>query len=91
MFECRAVIKGDWKLIFMAPPYGENDWHLYNLSNDPEEKTNLASEQADKFEEMKAEWTAYAKSVGYIEAGEIKQLDCMSPEDFFQYTGLSSD
>lgn len=26
--ECKAVLKGDWKLIFMPPPYGKGDeWH----------------------------------------------------------------
>lgn len=88
MIECRAVIKGDWKLIFIAPPYGENEWYLYNLNEDPREITNLAAEHPDKLAEMKSEWDAYAKSVGYIEAGEIKQLEGMSPEDFFRYEGL---
>ena len=35
MIECRAVIKGEWKLLFMAPPYGENEWHLFNLRQSP--------------------------------------------------------
>lgn len=42
MLECRAVIKGDWKLIFMAPPYGENEWRLYNLREDPREMDDRA-------------------------------------------------
>ena len=88
MMECRAVIKGEWKLIFMAPPYGKNDWKLFNLADDPREMNDLASEEPDKFCEMKAEWDAYAKAVGYIEAGELKQLEGMSPEDFFRFEGL---
>lgn len=89
MMECRAVIKGDWKLIFMAPPYGENDWHLYNLREDPRELEDLATREPDKFAEMKGEWEAYAKDVGYIAAGEVKQLDLMKPEEFFRFEGLS--
>ena len=89
MMECRAVIKGDWKLVFVAPPYGENDWHLYNLRDDPRELSDRAGGEPEKFEEMKREWDAYASSVGYIEAGEIKQLEGMSPEDFFKYEGLA--
>lgn len=88
MMECRAIIKGDWKLIFMVPPYGENDWHLYNLREDPREMTNLAGEHAGKFRELKAEWEAYAAAVGYIEAGPVKQLEGMSPEEFFQFNGI---
>ncbi|MEA1013000.1 arylsulfatase [Sphingosinicella sp. LY1275] len=89
MVECRAIIKGDWKLIFMAPPYGENDWHLFNLHHDPREMTNLASAEPEKFDELRSEWDAYAAAVGYIEAGEIKQLEGMSADEFFRYTGLS--
>lgn len=89
MVECRAIIKGDWKLIFMAPPYGENDWHLFNLRDDPREMTNLASTEPEKFDELRSEWDAYAAAVGYIEAGEIKQLEGMSADEFFRYTGLS--
>lgn len=88
MIECRAIIKGEWKLIFVAPPYGENDWRLYNLREDPSELTNLAASHPEMLDEMKSEWDAYAKAVGYIEAGEIKQLENMSPEEFFQFTGL---
>jgi arylsulfatase len=89
MLECRSVIKGSWKLVFMAPPYGDNDWRLYNLSDDPRELDDLSKAEPAKFAEMKDEWQAYASSVGYIRAGDQKQLDVMSPEQFFRYTGLS--
>jgi arylsulfatase len=89
MVECRAVIKGGWKLVFAAPPYGHNEWHLYNVRDDPREMTNLAQAHPDKLAELKSEWDAYSHAVGYIEAGEIKQLAGMSPEEFFRFTGLS--
>lgn len=91
MFECRSIFKGDWKLLFMAPPYGENEWSLFNLREDPRELVDLKDREPTKFAELKAEWDAYAAAVGYIEAGEIKQLDEMPPEDFFQYTGLDTE
>ncbi|MCW8087838.1 arylsulfatase [Sabulicella glaciei] len=88
MFECRTVRKGDWKLIFVPPPYGENDWQLYNLRDDPREMNNRAEQEPAKFKELMADWEAYAASVGYIKAGAKKQLDVMSPEEFYQYRGL---
>ena len=91
MIECRAVIKGDWKLVLAAPPYGENDWHLYNLADDPREIDDLAEKEPGKFAEMKGEWDAYASSVGYIKAGDVKQLDGMPPEEFFRYSGLAEN
>ncbi len=88
MIECKAVIKGDWKILFLAPPYGESEWHLYNLRNDPQELTNLASEHPAKLAEMLAEWDAYSNAVGYIEASGDKALARMSPEEFFSRYGL---
>ena len=88
MIECKAVIKGDWKIVFLAPPYGESEWHLYNLRNDPQELTNLASEHPVKLAEMLAEWEAYSNAVGYIEASGDKALARMSPEEFFSHYGL---
>jgi arylsulfatase A-like enzyme len=91
MIECKAVIKGDWKIVFMAPPYGDNEWFLYNLRQDPREETNLAGQHPEKFEEMQAEWTAYAKSVGYIESSGPRALEQMSPEEFFSRYGRAAD
>ena len=51
----------------MAPPYGQSEWHLYNLRADPQELSNVAGENPDKLAEMLAEWEAYSKAVGYIE------------------------
>lgn len=90
MFECRSIFKGAWKLLFMAPPYGRNEWSLFNLREDPRERIDLKEQEPEKFAELKAEWDAYAAAVGYIEAGEIKQLAGMPPEEFFRYTGLES-
>ncbi|WP_207539537.1 arylsulfatase [Sabulicella rubraurantiaca] len=89
MFECRTVMKDGWKLIFVPPPYGENEWHLYNLRTDPREMDNLAEQEPAKFKELMADWEAYAAAVGYIRAGATKQLDVMSPDEFFQYRGLA--
>ncbi|MHB1297497.1 MAG: sulfatase-like hydrolase/transferase [Gemmatimonadaceae bacterium] len=87
MIECKAVIKGEWKVLFMAPPYGRNEWHLYHLKSDPQELNNLASENPDKLAEMLAEWEAYSRAVGYIEAAGEKVLDQMSAEEFFSRYG----
>jgi arylsulfatase len=85
MMECRAVIKGGWKLVFIAPPYGDNDWALYNLKDDPREMNDVAQQQPDKVAELKADWANYAQSVGYIKAGNKRQLAIMTPEQFFTF------
>jgi arylsulfatase len=85
IMECRAVIKGGWKLIFIAPPYGNNDWALYNLNDDPREMNDVAKQQPDKVAELKADWENYAQSVGYIKANDKPQLALMTPEQFFKF------
>ncbi len=90
MIECKAVIKGDWKIVFLAPPYGENAWHLFNLREDPQELKNLADRQPTKLAEMLAEWQAYAMSVGYIQADGDRVLAHMSPDEFFRRYGGSA-
>lgn len=90
MIECKAVIKGEWKIVFLAPPYGENAWHLFNLREDPQELENLADRQPAKLAEMLAEWEAYAKSVGYIQADGDRALAHMTPDEFFSRYGCVS-
>lgn len=90
MIECKAVIKGDWKVLFMAPPYGASEWHLYNLRDDPQELTNVAHQNPNKLAEMLAEWEAYSRSVGYIQASGERALSRMSPDEFFSRYGYPS-
>ena len=44
-----ALIRGDWKLM-QNDPYSQLE--LYNLKNDPQEKTNLAIKAPKVFNEM---------------------------------------
>ncbi|WP_188502757.1 arylsulfatase [Pontibacter amylolyticus] len=84
--ECKAVRKGVWKLIFMPPPYGEGDeWHLFNLKEDIDEDNNLARQLPEKYKELKAEWEAYALSVGYIEANGESALAKLGFEEFYRF------
>jgi arylsulfatase A-like enzyme len=87
MIECRAVIKGDWKILFLVPPLGKSEWHLFNLRQDPQELTDVAADYPAKLAEMLAEWDAYSKAVGYIEASGDKALANMSAKEFFSQYG----
>lgn len=90
MIECKAVIKGVWKIVFMARPYGNNEWHLHNLQSDPQEHINIAGDHPDKLSELLCEWEAYAKAVGYIEASGDPALAHMSAEEFFDRYGVEA-
>lgn len=90
MIECKALIKGHWKILYLAPPYGNDAWHLYDLRRDPQELTNVGDRYPDKLSEMLADWEAYARGVGYIAASGDRVLSHMSPAEFFQRYGVSS-
>jgi arylsulfatase A-like enzyme len=87
--ECKAIIKGDWKLIFMPPPYGKGDeWHLYNLKEDIKEEINLAGRFPEKFKELKADWEAYALSIGYIKSNEELAVQKLGFEEFHHFNPI---
>jgi arylsulfatase A-like enzyme len=61
-----AVLHGDWKLVQNKP--GE-PLELYNLKDDPQEKTNLAgaSPRPGQYDELKVELDKYVKSAEAVE------------------------
>ena len=46
---------GDWKLLRQTKR-AKGSWELYDLGNDLAEKSNLASKQPAKLEELKTAW-----------------------------------
>jgi arylsulfatase len=88
MIEYKAVIKGSWKIVFLTPPYGNNEWQLFDLQSDPQELRNMASVHPGKLSELLSDWHSYAKAVGYIEASGDAALAHMSAEEFFARYGL---
>ena len=42
LFEMKAFIKGNWKLLRLPQPFGNGQWQLYDLEKDPHELVNLA-------------------------------------------------
>lgn len=74
-----ALYRGDWKITRILEPYGDGQWHLYDLATDPGETNNLAEQHPILFQEMINEYQNYADDVGVFElaAGESarKQLE----------------
>jgi arylsulfatase/uncharacterized sulfatase len=64
-----ATYRGQWKITRLAPPLGDNQWRLYDLSADPGETRDLSAENAALFKEMLAAHEAYAKEVGVFALG----------------------
>jgi arylsulfatase A-like enzyme len=56
-----AIRKGDWKLVRIVTFPGKTE--LYNLADDPAEKTNLADRHPDIVRELNASLVAYAREM----------------------------
>ena len=61
-----AVTQGDWKLLLEAPPFGNHDFQLYDISEDPGEVNDLAEAYPEKYEEMIQLWLRYREENGVI-------------------------
>ena len=73
-----AYRQGNWKLLWMrayliqclelilAKPFGTGQWELFDLSKDPGENTDLASEQPERLEKMLEGWDKYVVDNGVI-------------------------
>lgn len=66
MFDRRAVIQDEWKLLLMEPPWGTGEWQLYNLETDPAEQMDLASRHPELVKQMDAYWQQYRSEVGVL-------------------------
>jgi arylsulfatase len=60
-FGRRALLLGDWKLLWVDAPYGTGEWQLFDLASDPFERRDLAAEKPAKLREMLAAWRAYMR------------------------------
>jgi arylsulfatase A-like enzyme len=64
-----ALYRGKWKITRNAPPLGDAKWHLYDLSVDPGETTDVSAQNRELYESMVAEYQSYSKQVGVYELG----------------------
>lgn len=69
-----SLYKGKWKIARVKPPYGDEQWRLYDLSVDPGETNNLVEQNTVVFQELLNEYQSYSKQVGIIELKEGENL-----------------
>ncbi|WP_083191645.1 arylsulfatase [Formosa haliotis] len=61
LFEMKAYIKDDWKILRLVAPFGNGDWQLYNLAEDPSELNDLSETNPKKRKELIDAYQAYVK------------------------------
>jgi len=57
---------GSFKAVSVAPPYGDGQWRLFNLADDPGETRDLSSALPDKMKKLQLAWDEYARDVGVV-------------------------
>jgi arylsulfatase len=67
LFERKAYIKGKWKILRLAKPFGTGDWQLYNIETDPGEAIDLSQQFSAKRDSLISDWMQYAKENGVID------------------------
>ncbi len=67
LFGMKAFFDGDWKILWMPPPFGPGDWQLFNLRDDPGEMKDLGDQDPDRLAEMIARWEQYKESNGVLD------------------------
>jgi arylsulfatase len=67
LFGLKAFFVGDWKILWMPPPFGPGEWELFNLREDPAEMNDLSGEYPDRLAEMIALWEAYKEDNGVLD------------------------
>ena len=61
LFEMKAYISGNWKLLRLPQPMGSGNWELYDLKNDPAEATDLSEQYPEIKAKLIEEWNKYAR------------------------------
>ena len=61
LFEMKAYIRGNWKILRLPQPFGSGQWQLYDIEKDPMESKDLSSSYPDIKNELIKEWNEYAK------------------------------
>ncbi len=67
LFGMKAFFDGNWKILWMPPPFGPGEWQLYNLTDDPGELAELNSQYPDRLENMIAQWEQYKEENGVLD------------------------
>jgi arylsulfatase len=67
LFEMKAYLERDWKILRLPEPFGSGDWQLYRLREDPGEIRDLSVEFPQVRESMIAAWRRYAEDNGVID------------------------
>jgi arylsulfatase len=90
-FECAgsgALIRGRWKITYVAKPHGPQRWEMFDILKDPGETRDVSEEFPGEFRELVGLWEEYKKDVGVVGLrGEYEGDSNDALKDQFEDTG----
>jgi arylsulfatase/uncharacterized sulfatase len=57
---------GDWKAVRNFQPVGDGQWHLFNLTADVGENTDLSNQNPGILKKLISDYEKFAKDVGVV-------------------------
>ncbi len=66
-----ALIMGDWKIIRQSSPWGDGEWQLFNLGEDPRELNDLSEQYPERLTKMIALYEEYEQAKGVVQTTEV--------------------
>jgi arylsulfatase A-like enzyme len=66
LFGRTALRKGNWKILKIESPLGNDDFELYNLKDDPLETRDQSEKYPEKYRELVHLWDRYVRENGII-------------------------
>jgi arylsulfatase A-like enzyme len=61
LFEMKAYIKGNWKILRLPVPMASGEWELYDIEKDPGETTDLSAQFPEIKQQLITAWNEYAR------------------------------
>ncbi len=61
LFEMKAYISNDWKILRLPKPFGSGSWELYNLSTDPGEMHDVSRQNPEITASLLESWEKYSE------------------------------
>ena len=68
LFGLKAFFDGDWKILWMPPPFASGEWELYKITEDPAELNDLSGKYPEKVDDMVRKWEQYKNNNTVLDA-----------------------
>ena len=68
LFGLKAYFDGNWKILWVPPPFANGEWELFNLAEDPAEINDLSSKYPERVEDMVKKWEQYKEDNTVLDA-----------------------